>query len=505
MSEQDPETTPVIVGVGQINDRPEKATDGLDPVQLMVEALRRADANAGGGLLADCDSLAIVAQLAWPHLNPVDGKVAEALGINPGHRMQTAMPNGDSPILLLHEAANRIGRGDANICAIAGGEALRTAGQLAAEKKHEGGEKPNALRDATHRVRKGFAQSYGLVVPTDVYPLYENAGRPAYGQTLVEGQAESGEIWASLSNVAASSEGAWIRKPVSADAVVTPTADNRPIAFPYTKFQVANSAVNQGAAFIVSSLAEARRRSIPDAHMVHVGYGAAAHESGNFLNRDRYDISPSLATSIERTLELNAIGPDDLAHVELYSCFPCVPKMARRVLGWPSDKPASVFGGLTFGGGPIGNYMSHAVVAMVGKLRGTADRGLLFANGGYATHNHTIVLSGAPTDAVFPQNFDYQSEADERRGSVPVIDESYTGPATIETYTVHYHRDGSPKSGVIVARTPTGSRTLASVSAEDGDMITFLTDGQYEPVGTKGVICKQGNSLAIWQREESQN
>jgi hypothetical protein len=29
----------------------------------------------------------------------------------------------------------------------------------------------------------------------DVYPLYENAGRAAYGQTLEQGQAESAEIW----------------------------------------------------------------------------------------------------------------------------------------------------------------------------------------------------------------------------------------------------------------------------------------------------------------------
>ena len=46
----------------------------------------------------------------------------------------------------------------------------------------------------------------------------------------------------------------------------------------------------------------------------------------------------------------------------------------------------SFFGGLTFGGGPIGNYMSHAVASMVGKLRETGGKGLLFANGGYATH-----------------------------------------------------------------------------------------------------------------------
>ena len=205
MPDQDPDRIPVIVGVGQINDRPEQPGDGLDPVGLMAEALRRADAdaNAGRGLLADCDSLAVVAQLGWPQLNPVDEKVADSLRIDPSHRMQTAMPNGDSPILLLNEAANRIGRGDAKICAVTGGEALRTAAGLVAMKKDATGERPNALRDATHRVHKGYAQSYGLVVPTDVYPLYENAGRAAYGQSLAEGQAESGQIWARMSEVAA--------------------------------------------------------------------------------------------------------------------------------------------------------------------------------------------------------------------------------------------------------------------------------------------------------------
>ena len=107
----DAERIPVIVGVGQVNDRPERPEDGLDPVALMAEALRRADADGGGGWLADCNSLAVVSQLAWPQLNPVDGKLAEMLGIDPAHREQTAKPNGDSPILLLNRAANRIGAG----------------------------------------------------------------------------------------------------------------------------------------------------------------------------------------------------------------------------------------------------------------------------------------------------------------------------------------------------------------------------------------------------------
>ena len=499
MSETDPRTTPVIIGTGQVNDRPEQPADGLDPIGLMAAALRRADEDAGGGWLGRCDSLSVVAQLGWPQLNPVDGALAETLGIDPPHRMQTAIPSGDSPILLLHEAANRIARGEATLCAIVGAEALRTAGQLAAMKRGTDGPPRDALRDAKHRQTEGYAQRYGLVVPTDVYPLYENAGRAAYGQTLAEAQEESGVMWSLMSEVAASNESAWIREPVTAQDVVTASRENRMIAFPYTKLQVANAAVNQGAGFLVTSLAEARERGVPEDRLVFLGHGAAARKNGDFLARDHYYESFSLAVSIEETLRLNAVTAADLAHVELYSCFPCVPKMARRVLGWPLDRPISVFGGLTFGGGPIGNYMSHAVAEMVNRLRGTTDKGLLFANGGYATYSHTILLSGTPTGAVFPQDFDFQAEADARRGTIPPTEEDYRGPATIETYSVFYKRDGTVASGVIVARTPSGTRTLAQVLPGDKDTLALLTAGVDEPVGTSGLIAGGEAGMAHWQ------
>ena len=43
----DPERVPVIVGVGQINDRPEDPEDGLDSLGLMAAALHVADDDAG--------------------------------------------------------------------------------------------------------------------------------------------------------------------------------------------------------------------------------------------------------------------------------------------------------------------------------------------------------------------------------------------------------------------------------------------------------------------------
>jgi acetyl-CoA C-acetyltransferase len=492
------ETVPVIVGVGQINDRPADPDRGLDSGELMIAALRRAEDDAGGAWLADVDWLGVVSQLSFPHLNPLTGAIAGAIGAAPSHARQTELPNGDSPLLLLNQAANAIARREASIAAVTGGEALRTAAHRA--RQAAAGAPHDALRNAVHRRRVGYRQSYGLTVPVDVYPLYENAGRAARGETLAEAQAESGAIWSEFSRVAAASPAAWLHRPVAAAEVVRPSADNRPIAFPYTKLTVANASVNQGAGFIVTSLAEARRRGVPEDRLVFVGLGAAAHESEDFLARDSFAASPSMAVSLTRSLALNGLTTADLDHVELYSCFPCVPKMARRVIGWPLDRPMSVFGGLTFGGGPIGNYMSHAVASMADKLRDGGGKGLLFANGGYATHNHSIVLSKEANPlARFPQDYDFQAEADAARGPIPALDEGYVGPATIETYTVHYARDGAARMGTIVARTPAGSRTLAAVDGEDRETIAFLTDGAREPVGTRGEIVPGENALRRWR------
>ena len=493
-----PERVAVIVGVGQVNDRPADPAQGLDAIALMLAALDEADRDAGGGWLGHLGSLGIVQQISFRQDNPVAPKLAARLGLHEGVAYESQGPNGDSPVLLLNEAANRIARGKVSVAAITGGEALRTASQRAALAAMGSVADQNPLRKLVEGRAPGYRQRYGLTTPVDVYPLYENACRAAWGQSLAEGQRETGEIWSRFSHVAARTPAAWIHHPRTPEEVIEPSAGNRPIAFPYTKLMVANSSVNQGAAAIVTSLAEARRRGVPEARLVYVGRGAAAHEHDDFLQRDRYDASPSMRACLEKTLELNAVSADDLDLVELYSCFPCVPKMARRVIGWPVDRASTVFGGLTFGGGPIGNYMGHATAAMVDALRdGEGRTGLLFANGGFATHNHAIVLSTRPLPgAGEAHGHDVQKEADAARGPVPELVKDYAGPAEIETYTVFHARDGSATHGVIVALTPDGARTLARV--EDAPTIAWLTSGEAEPVGTKGEVVAEGE-LRVWR------
>jgi acetyl-CoA C-acetyltransferase len=492
----DPARIPVIVGVGQVNDRPASDEEGLDSIGLMAAAVRAADADAGGGFLSQCDWLAIVPQISFRELDPV-ALLPAALGIAPGHVRQAAMASGDTPILYLNEAANAVAHGEARVCHVAGGEGLRTA----ARRQQVSG--PGAGQFRAHLTASELRIRYGVLNPAEIYALYENATRAAWGQTLAEGQAESGLLWSLMSEVAARSEGAWITTPKTAGEIVDRSADNRPITFPYSKFMVANSSVNQGAAFIVTSLEAARKAGVPEERLIYVWAGAAAHELEEPLARVAWDTPAGMRVSLERALSVNGLGSQDLDHVELYSCFPCVPKMARRVLGWPADKPATVHGGLTFGGGPIGNYMTHGVAAMVQALRRNGSQGsgngLLFANGGHCTHNHTIVVSRHPPRAgLLGQSYDFQAEADAARGTVPPLGDSYEGLVTVETYTVVYDRSGAPDYGIVLSRAPDGSRVIAKVAGDDAEAIAFLTGGMIEPVGSAGITAKAGDTL-FWR------
>ncbi|MGB6637510.1 MAG: acetyl-CoA acetyltransferase, partial [Bradyrhizobium sp.] len=65
-----PDRIPVIVGIGEITDRPEEITDGLEPLALLVEALKRAETDSGAALLGEIDSLDIVNFLSWRYRDP---------------------------------------------------------------------------------------------------------------------------------------------------------------------------------------------------------------------------------------------------------------------------------------------------------------------------------------------------------------------------------------------------------------------------------------------------
>ena len=467
-----PDRIPVIVGVGEALDHPSDLSKALEPLALMEAALREADADAGGGFLARIAALDVVNQLSWRYADTA-GELCTRLDIAPARAVYGPV-GGESPVRFLHEAAIRIARGEAQICAVVGAEA-----QWSVNKARAAGidlpwtPKPPAEGGGPRIEVHPLALKLGVFLPVSVYPFYENAAAHHWGQTPRQALAESGALWSAYAAVAAQQPNAWIKTAFTPEQITTPRPDNRSIAWPYTKLMVANMQVNQGAAVILTSLAAARAAGISDERLVFVWGGAAAREPGDYLRRDHYH------GSVAQDAVLEAVGgmaSDRFDALELYSCFPCVPKMARRTLGLPADVTPTVTGGLTFFGAPMNDYMTHAAIAMTRRLRDGGGTGLLYGQGEFVTKHHGLVLADrpAPDGARALEDVSVQAVADARRGPVPAFVETATGPAILETHTVLYDRDGAPTHGVAIVRTQDGARALARVPANDGDTLAAL-------------------------------
>ena len=508
MAKMNPETTPVIAAVGEFVDRPPSPELALEPVMLMAAALRACETDVGAKLLDQVGLISLIGLVSWPYRDPVR-QLSKELGIAPAEQVNASM-GGETPIRLAHEAAARIVKGEDIVAAIVGGEAVNAVNHAKKAGAKLPWTPPASREDAVKFPSSRFAMSpvakqLGVMDPAQIYPFYEVATQAAWSQTPAQASRESAELWARYAAVAATNPSAWIRTAPGADAIGTVTPDNRLINWPYPKLMVANPSVNQSAAVIVMSLARARKLGIAEDKLVHIWGGAKAVEPEDYLQRDRYDHSTAQTAVLDKAVEIAGGDARIFKHLELYSCFPVVPKMALRTLKLDPAKTApTVAGGLTFFGGPLNNYMSHAIAAMVHVLRASpGELGLLYGQGGYVNKHHTMVVSTKPAPQQMPADYSAQAIADAARGPTPPLFDAYTGPAKLETYTVTYARDGDPIEGIIIARTPDGSRVMARVPTNDTETIALLTSVTRNAVGTPGRVRMDVFGKPVWSAGEA--
>jgi acetyl-CoA C-acetyltransferase len=491
---------PVIVGAGEITDHPADLKSGLEPLSLLVEALRRAERDSGGKLLGEIESLDIVNFLSWRYRDP-EIQLSDRLSIKPKHAYYGPV-GGESPVRYLHQAAQRIARGECSVAAVCGAEAQSTA-----TKAERAGvtlpwtpfahDVPEPKRGAAFQ--KPMAVKLGVFRPITVYPFYEAASSAHWGQTPREALAESGRLWSTYSSVASQNPNAWLKRRFTPEEITTPTPDNRLIAWPYTKLMVANPTVNMGAAVLMTSLAKARAAGITEDRLVHVWGGASAEEPRDYLIRDQFFESHPQNAVLKAVMELGGGDGRAFDAIELYSCFPCVPKMARRTLGLGADVQPTVTGGLTFFGAPLNTYMTHAACAMVRKLRNGAKLGLLYGQGGFVTKHHALVLSRQASRDALAQDTSVQSEADRHRGTVPEFVTEASGKGSVESFTVIYGRNGEVEHGVVMLRTSGNARALARVPAHDGATLAHLLNMDCTPVGSTGEIATADDGVLEWR------
>lgn len=481
--------TPVLVGAGQWTQR--EPVPGVDAVDLMVGAAHAAAADAGAGarLLEAADTIAVPSVLCWPYVNPAR-LLGERLGVRPRREIYTAI-GGNSPQMLVDVLATRIAAGEVGTALLAGAEAVRSVRRaIAAGTRIEwprGDGTPETLGDA----RDGgsdLERAHGLGLPVDIYPLFENAYRAARGWTVADHRARLGALYARFAATASGHPQAWSRQAFGADEIVTPGADNRMVAFPYTKRLTANIDVDQAAAVVLTSVAVARALGIPEHRWVFLHGAAEAHDVWLVSERPDPARSPAIAACGRAALAMAGCGIGDVAAFDLYSCFPCAVEIAARELGIADDdpRPLTVTGGLSFFGGPGNDYSLHGIATMMDRLRAAPGTvGLVSALGWFMT-KHAIGIYGTARPATpwsDPATVAAQREAD-RVEALPVA-AAPQGPAHIETYTIVYGRDGACERGSVLGRLDDGRRFVARLP-DDRTLLEALT--RSEGIGLRGRV-----------------
>ncbi|MCP2276417.1 acetyl-CoA acetyltransferase [Nocardia amikacinitolerans] len=486
--------TPVLVGVGQVVHR--TGEPGLPgPVELATESLRRAGADSGTGdrLLRAADLVAAVAPVSKPYPD-LGALVAAELGAAPKRTMQSVRFGGDAPQRLLNTVAQAIADGQSDIALITGAESVASwnaatrAGTAPGWPEQPEDVAPTEVIGSDKAPNSEMETAAGLWGPVYFYALMETALRGRLGLSEDAHRERIGGLWSRLSAVAAKNPYAWLPAEQTVADLVTPSSSNRLVSTPYPKLLVANLSVDLGAGLIVCSAATADAAGVPRDQWVFPHGGATATDVWFVSERADMSASPAIAAAGRSALGAAGIGIDDVAHVDLYSCFPVAVQVAAEALGLPIDDPArplSVTGGLTFAGGPGNNYATHSIATLATRLReDPGSYGLTTALGWYITKHGVGVYSTRP-----PANLFRAVEAevpDARRETAP----GYTGPATIEAYTVAYRKGPAPEHAdepeavVISALNPAGARILVRVS--DAETIAAFTDG--DPIGASAQI-----------------
>lgn len=494
-----PERIPVIAGIGEIMDRPRNVAESLEPLALMAAAARAADEDARG-LLAEVDSVDVIALVSWRYQD-VAAELAGRLGINP-RRSVYGVVGGESPVRFLHEAARRIAEGQSAVGLVIGAEAQYAAGHA----KRAGVDLPwtpyalsaPKMKRAADYVHP-LGHALGVAWPISVYPFYEAASAHAWGQSPAQAQDESALLWSRYAAAAARNPFAWSKAPLSPSDIASVTPENRIIGWPYTKRMVANPHVNQAAALLVTSLARARAAGLRDEQLVFIGAGASANEPRDWLAREVYHESPAQDAVLAYLMAAARGQGLSFDILELYSCFPVVPKMARRTLGLGEDVEPSVTGGLSFFGGPLNVYMAHAACAMTRAIRAGAGLGLLYGQGEFVTKHHGLILAREPQGQAVCAEAGAQEAADARRGPAPPTEDRPEGPGVIETFTLPHDASGKPVQGVVIARLASGARTLARIPPGHADDLALLMSADAYPIGQRGNIHTGPDGIPEWR------
>jgi acetyl-CoA C-acetyltransferase len=462
--------TPVLVGVGQITNR---RPDIAHTRSLMAEAARLANTDAGGNAFAHIDSLQTVQQISWRTPAPAS-LLAELLPLPPGERLLSTV-GGSTPQWMVNQACNRIAAGEVKGVLIVGCEAFdsvrRNAAAGGSDDRGRSDElEPDTVMGDDRSPVMAEELAAKLVAPASIYPMFEQALAHAAGRTPDEQRVWLGKLMAPFTTVAHShAELSWFPRALTADEISTVGPDNRMVAEPYTKNLNAILQVDMAAAMILMSAETAEAAGVPRDKWVFPWAGAKLDDVWFLAQRPHFDRSIPIEEIGRAVFAAAGIGVDDVAHLDLYSCFPSAVQMGANALGIALDDPRglTVTGGLPYFGGPGNNYVTHSIAIMAQRLReNPSDVGLCTGISWYVTKNALGLYSATPPRSGW-QNPD-MSDAQARIDATAIeVASDGEGPAVVDAFTVEHDKEAGPVRAPIYATLADGRRVVATPADAD--------------------------------------
>ncbi len=472
--------TPVLVGVAAITQKQADPAQADDAVTLMARTLREAAEDAGGhdpqGLLAKAE-LIMTPQPSWKCADP--GRVvAGQLGIRP-HTLCAEL--GVLQQSLFTRAATEIAGGAASIVLITGAEARARAASAAKQgaaiaPEPESAGPAETVISPSRQVISQLEIERKLYVPARQYAIMETAMRGAAGQSVAEHAAAVARLWDSFAEIARGRPEAWKRDAAPlGDGQATP--QNPWYAWPYTKQHCSYWTVDQAAGFILCSVEAAEAAGIPREKWVFPHAGVESNAMLMVSERAEPFRSPAIAAVGRALLDIVGVAPADADHLDLYSCFPAAVRMQAAELGIPDDRPWTITGGMTFGGGPLNNYALQSTARMAQVLReDPGSTGITTSISGMITKQGLGLWSTNPPSG----GFRAADVTEEALGTTrtAAVDGDYHGQAEILGYTVAYER-GEPSLGIAVARTPDAELTHTVATTGDPAVLASMTTSEW--------------------------
>jgi acetyl-CoA C-acetyltransferase len=489
---------PVVVGAGQLTNREEDPSAAPNPFDLMQRAAQLAVTDIGGGsggtsrpgpVLSDLTHLFMVHSLSLRHGDPAP-ELARRLGAERAEARCSGM-GGSIPQWLVNRAAELVAAGGRPRVLITGAEALATRRRARKQGVELDWPRAEGWPDTWPPLEPDVGLhpvegAHGLAQATAMYALVESAVAHGAGHDPATHRAAIGALMARFNEVAAANPVSWFPTRRDAQEIMTVTADNRMIYWPYPKYVNAVMDVDMAAAIVITDAATARSWGVAQDDVAYLSGWADAHDLWYLSQRPVLHRSPALAECARRVLDSAGVTMDQIGGLDLYACFPSSVEVARDSFDIAPDdpRPLTLTGGLPYHGGPGSNYVTHSIANTMHWLRsGKGEHALVHGNGYYLT-KHSVGLYSRRAPDVAPEPPAKLQEYIDTLAAALEVEATVEAGATgsIVAYTVPFDRERGPQAAIGLIDVG-GRRTVARA---DDALTAALLDG--DGVGTKVVV-----------------